>query len=55
MAAPMVKRQKTHSSENDEFRKIVLYILPTKIQKKRLETIKNCALSLKFTVLDEFR
>ena len=38
-----------------QFHGVIVYILPIKIQKKRLEIIFNCARSLNMTVLEKFR
>ena len=55
MAAPVKKKPKLGDGNDSKFQGIFAYIVPTKIQKKRLEIIHNCAKSLNLTVLDQFR
>ena len=55
MAAPMKKLKLDGGRDAGQFHSVIVYILPTKIQKKRLEIIYNCARSLNMTVLEKFR
>ena len=55
MAAPVKKLKPDGGGDAGQFRGVIVYILPTKIQKKRLESIYNCARSLNVTVLEKFR
>ena len=55
MAAPVKKLKLDGGRDAGQFHSVIVYILPTKIQKKRLEVIYNCARSLNMTVLEKFR
>ena len=55
MAAPAKKLKPDGGGDAGQFHGVIVYILPTKIQKKRLEMIYNCARSLNMTVLEKFR
>ena len=55
MAAPAKKLKLDGGGDAGQFHGVMVYILPTRIQKKRLEVIYNCARSLNMTVLEKFR